>query len=309
MSVVETEVDTQIERVLGKGLPGNILMLILCLLTTTLMRLLLFKSGDHAHSNELLACVANEDCRYLPLTRLISEYVNSQSWLVTGSNNIFAVRAIIDSLVNMPLIMHLLTRLHIRASFKLRLLHLCAISAVISPLVLFSKITSLFAFSCILVTWSLLLLNFPLLASLTFVTALNLDVTMCLPLTLVFIVQAIGGIVVNSPSAYIMKQVDHIVWKVIFLCLNCIIVNAAIWWPYITNTTVISSKETSTDDETPMKLSFDFKQAKQIITEHLLNVNLVHTRFNLSFGFQLGFVLLTCIPALYLLAKETGEAR
>ena len=121
--------------------------------------------------------------------------------------------------------------------------------------------------------------DFPLLASVFFITALNLDLTLCLPLAPVFLVQAVGGIIVNSPSAFIVKQVDYIVWKVIFLGLNCALVSAAIWWPYITSTTLIASTTSSEDgsnngeDATKPreKLSFDFRPVKQIIGDHLLN--------------------------------------
>ena len=97
--------------------------------------------------------------------------------------------------------------------------------------------------ACILATWNLLLNNWPLIASLTFMTALNLDLTLCLPLLPVFLVQAVGTIIVNSPAAFIVKQVDYIVWKVIFLVINCTLINAAIWWPFITNMAEIEKKD------------------------------------------------------------------
>ena len=112
--------------------------------------------------------------------------------------------------------------------------------------------------------------NYPLVACLFFVTALNLDLVIGVPLVAVFLVQAIGGIIVNSPSAFIVKQVDYIVWKVIFLGINGALLCAAIWWPYITTTTTSTQSQkddVGSDDAPATKLSLDFKPAKKIISE------------------------------------------
>ena len=100
--------------------------------------------------------------------------------------------------------------------------------------------------------------------------AVNLD-TSCLVLMPLFTLYAVANIIDNSPSAYIVKQVDYIVWKVIFLVLNLALVNLAIWWPLIT---VNSNAEPSPDlDDTIQKSKydkFDFTNAKQVIAERLL---------------------------------------
>ena len=129
-------------------------------------------------------------------------------------------------------------------------------------------------------TWLLLLHEFPLVSSVFFITALNLDLTLSLPLAPVFLAQAVGSIIVNSPSAFIVKQVDYIVWKVIFLLINCTLVSAFLWWPYITSTTSVENNV----DLPKEKLSFDFRPAKQIIGDHLLNFKQVYTRFGIPLG-------------------------
>lgn len=85
-----------------------------------------------------------------------------------------------------------------------------------------------------LATWNLLLLDCPLMASATMLVALNLELSCTLPLMPLFLAYAIANIMYNSPSSNIAKQVDYIVWKVIFLCLNIIFVNGIIWWNEIT---------------------------------------------------------------------------
>ena len=191
-------------------------------------------------------------------------------------------------------------------------MHLLAFCIVTSPLVLFSHYTSILAFFCILVTWLLLMHEFPLISCIFFITALNLDLTLSMPLVPVFLVQAVGSIIVNSPSALIVKQVDYIVWKVIFLLINFTLVNAIIWWPYITSTTTTSIVDNN-DEPSQLppkeKLSFDFRPAKQIIGDHLLNYKQVYTRFSIPLGAQLGFVFLSSIPVLYYQVKETSDAR
>ena len=150
--------------------------------------------------------------------------------------------------------------------------------------------------------------EFPLLSSVFFIIALNLDLTLSLPLVPVFLVQAVGSIIVNSPSAFIVKQVDYIVWKVIFLLINCTLVSAFIWWPYITSTTSIENNDDPTFSPKE-KLSFDFRPAKQIIGDHLLNCKQVYARFGIPLGAQLGFVFLSSLPVLYYQVKETSDAR
>ena len=81
-------------------------------------------------------------------------------------------------------------------------------------------------------------------------TALNLDLVLCLPLLPIFLIKAVGVIIDNSPTVYIVKQVDYIVWKVIFLLINCTLVNAAIWWPFITSSTQIVGKNDGSNDKT-----------------------------------------------------------
>ena len=167
---------------------------------------------------------------------------------------------LLDAVLIMPMALALFSILHKRATLRLRLVHLLVFcSLMTSPIILQYRYTHILAFSCILATWNLLLVGYPLMASLFFTLALNLDLMLCLPLLPVFLVQAIGKIISSSPSANIVKQVDYIVWKIIFLCLNCMLVCAAIWWPHITTKT----------SEPDQKLSFDFKPARQILFTHL----------------------------------------
>ena len=160
--------------------------------------------------------------------------------------------------------------------------------------------THILAFSCILATWNLLLTDYPLLASVIFTLALNLNIALCLPLVPVFLVQAVGKIIVSSPSANIVKQVDYIVWKIIFLCLNCTLVCAVIWWDHITKTNKASEAD---------KLSFDFEPAREILTNHFhMLVEQLYGIPNLMLPLIL-LILVSSLPALYYLSKEVSESR
>ena len=176
-----------------------------------------------------------------------------------------------DAILILPLALQLIRSLHKRASFKLCLLHLFAFSIVTSPYITLVHYTSILSLSCILATWNLLLSSWPLLASVTFMIALNLDLTLCLPLTPVFLVYMVGTVIVNSPSAYIVKQVDYIVWRVIILIINCTVINGIIWWPYITTLHQLKNNESEEQNE-KQKLSFDMTPARRIISEHLLPI-------------------------------------
>lgn len=103
-------------------------------------------------------------------------------------------------------------------------------------------------------TLALLSANFPLLAGVTITLAINLELGL-LPLLPVILVYSVSNIIANSPSAYLVKQVDYIVWKVIFLAINFSLVNCAIWWSLITK---------------PDPSRFDFSQAKHLIFDELL---------------------------------------
>ena len=79
---------------------------------------------------------------------------------------------------------------------------------------------------------TLLIFDYPLVASVALMASINLEVFNIVYIP-VFVAYAMCSIVKCSPSAYIVKQVDYIVWKVIFLVLNMTLVNLAIWWPLI----------------------------------------------------------------------------
>jgi len=117
-------------------------------------------------------------------------------------------------------------------------------------------------------TLSLLALNFPLLATVTMTIAINLDLA-CLPFLLVFVVYATSTIILNSPSTFIVKQVDHIVWKVVFLLINFAWVNMIIWWPLIFK---------------PNSTEFDITAAKQLIFGELLPMRQQFTLFGVPLG-------------------------
>ena len=74
-----------------------------------------------------------------------------------------------------------------------------------------------------------------MLATVPMTLAFNLDISYLFFLP-AFIVFAIASIVNQAPSAYIVKQIDYIVWKTIFLFLNLGLLSLAIWRPLITPT-------------------------------------------------------------------------
>ena len=126
----------------------------------------------------------------------------------------------------------ILKQLFWRATFKLLLVHVAALLLVISPLYSIQPNDYMLplVINCLLATLNLLMLNCPLFATVTMIIALNLELTCTLPLLPLFLAYAIANIVVNSPSAYLVKQVDYIVWKVIFLLITIVLTNAVIWW-------------------------------------------------------------------------------
>jgi hypothetical protein len=98
--------------------------------------------------------------------------------------------------------------------------------------------------------------------------AINLDLA-CLPFMLVIVVYAISNIIVNSPRAFIVSQIDHIVWKVIFLLINFTCVNMIIWKPLI-------FKHNFT--------GFDMTEAKELIFAKLLPMRQQFTIFGIPLG-------------------------
>jgi len=86
--------------------------------------------------------------------------------------------------------------------------------------------------ACLLMAICLLVYDWPLFACIPFTLAFNLELSYSL-LIPTFLVYAVASIIRNSPRDQIVKQVDYIVWRVIFLLLNLMLVNFAIWYPFI----------------------------------------------------------------------------
>lgn len=114
------------------------------------------------------------------------------------------------------------------------------------------------AIALLFATLFLLVADFPLLAGVSMTIAINLELAL-LPLLPVTIVFAMLSIIANSPSAFIVKQVDYIVWKAIFLVINFTLVNCAIWWTYIVK---------------PHTTQFDFSRAKSLLFEELMPLHM-----------------------------------
>ena len=98
---------------------------------------------------------------------------------------------------------------------------------------------------------TLLICDFPLLACLPFTLGFNLELGY-LVLAPTFIVYAVCSIIRNAPTNTIVQQVDYIVWRVIFLTINLILVNFAIWYPLIVlpdNSTPQTSAALITNDD------------------------------------------------------------
>lgn len=171
-----------------------------------------------------------------------------------------------------------------RATFKLVLLHFAALYLLASPLVLHT-VASL-ALTCLVASITLLLYNCPLLATVPMALAVNLDLA-CLPLLPVFLVYAVSNIILNSPSAYVVKQVDYIVWRVFFLCFNFLGVMAPIWWNLITK---------------PGTNKLDTSEAKLLLVK-LLPLNGQLQLHSVPFFVQAALIIAGTLPSLYFLAK------
>ena len=169
---------------------------------------------------------------------------------------IFTFQILQELILLVPCTLYLLSRLLPRASFKLRVAHFMNLYLLTSPLLYLwlQHYTLILAMTLLLATLALLSADFPLIAGVTMTLAINLELSL-LPLLPVIVVYTVSNIIANSPSAYVVKQVDYIVWKVIFLGINFTLINTAIWWSLITK---------------PNTTQFDFSQAKQLLFNELL---------------------------------------
>ena len=115
-----TEVDTRLDRLFGKGIAGNFVMLALGLLLATLLRLPYYFINFERENDG--------DWKELPLANMLAEYKDKFTPLITS--------LLMEVFLILPLTLQLIRSLHNRASLKLRLLHLFAFCIVTSPFVL-----------------------------------------------------------------------------------------------------------------------------------------------------------------------------
>ena len=110
----------------------------------------------------------------------------------------------VEVCLTVPIMLLTLYVLNKLASFKVRLLHFCALFMFSMPLIYLQMndygLMSL-SFTFLLATWYTLLLDSPIIASVIMTTALNLELSLCLPFVHVFIVYSISNIIEMSPSA------------------------------------------------------------------------------------------------------------
>lgn len=212
-------------------------MLATSLLTGVPLRLFLFHSSTRAQ--------LDTDEEQLPLARLVTSAVQR-----LAAPTLFALRSLIELCLLTPCILYLFSRVLPRASFKLRLFHyFWSVHLFACPLLYITPDycgTLTLAAALLIATVALLAIDFPLFAGVTMTLAINLELSLITLLPAVFL-YAIMNIVANSPRIYIVKQVDYIVWRVIFLLINFALVNATIWWDLITK---------------PQTTEFDFSRAR-----------------------------------------------
>ena len=116
---------------------------------------------------------------------------------------------------------------------------------------------------CMLATLTLLIFDRPLLASMTLVLMINFEASYVF-YTPILLAYSMASIIKGSPSQYIVKQVDYIVWKVIFLLLNLLLINLAIWWPLVT----VEKGKAKDENTAGGRFSiFDFTQAKALLAD------------------------------------------
>ena len=136
----------------------------------------------------------------LPLVRLI--YSHSDSTVAqTSTAQLFILHTLLDALVFTPLSLLLIESFNPRASFKLRVLLFTVVAFLTSPaasMIWPNFCTQSLAFCCILACINLLTFRCPLLASVPFILACNLDVS-CIFLVPVFVTFAVRTIIANSP--------------------------------------------------------------------------------------------------------------
>ena len=159
-----------------------------------------------------------------------------ETCLGKGASEYFSALFIQEQLLLLPSLLVLIKRSQPKSlPFKLRLLHLCIPYLFACPLMYLwhSYSTSLIAATGLfLMTAALLSINHPLFAAFTMALAINLQLSYLLFLP-AFICLAISKIIDNSPRTQIVKQVDYIVWKVIFLLINFASMVLLIYWSLI----------------------------------------------------------------------------
>lgn len=183
-------------------------------------------------SGKQLPLVDYLDSWHNSLINLATTQTTEESSLTCTTVVNFMVRTIAYVTLIIPSLLLLLEQLNPRASFKLRLIHLTAICFTCSPFVQMQQEPLLIGTACLIMSICLLVHEWPLFACITFTLAFNLELSYLL-LIPAFLVYAVASIIRNSPRDQIVKQVDYIVWRVIFLLLNLMLVNFAIWYPFI----------------------------------------------------------------------------
>ena len=184
----------------------------------------------------------------LPLVKFIHAYADSII-AQTSTAQLFTMHSLLDVLVSTPLNLLLIESFNPRASFKLRVLLFAVVEFLTSPaasMIWPNLFTLSLAFYCLIACINLLCLQCPLLASMPFILACNLDIS-CIFLLPIFLTFAIRSIITNSPSQYLVKQVDYIVWRAIILALNFCLLNMVIWWEFL----IPQKKDGQTIAETP----------------------------------------------------------
>ena len=236
---LQTPLDGHLASLFGTGRKGSCKMLATVLLLTSAFRLLYLL--PLSQPTPLSGC--EEDALLLPLAKKLTQMQSDFLALIQSeaSSNwqtafCFTLRTLEHCLLTMPFTLVLLEHLNPRLSFKLRLTHFAVLSVLTSPIAFMwvKQCTLHLAYTLLIATLAFLAIDCPLLASVTIALAVNLDLSLSLYLP-IFLVYAFANIIANSPSANIVKQVDYIVWRVIFLILNLACVSLAIWWPLIVN--------------------------------------------------------------------------
>lgn len=217
---LNTPLDDSLVKLFGHGQRGSIFMLTCIVTIWTSMRFITYKFSA--------ATSTVHGIQDLPLT----DFLTTQTNKINSPDLLFFLHLIEETLIFGSAAIILIKQLIPKATLKLQLVTFAVVANMVTTFWLTEYPVKL-GFNCVIYALALLSLDCPLMASVPMILAFNLELSY-LFLIPVFMVYAVCSIINNAPLGNLVKKIDYILWKIIFLTLNFILLNMLIWWQIIT---------------------------------------------------------------------------